>query len=342
MHSQWRHWERVEINCMAVVFYNLKCIIKSKRAVMSIDYQKILNRIYKEIQPELKKGKVADYIPALANVKQEQFAMSIILHNGKTYSVGDSDKKFSIQSISKVFSFALTLTLYGKRIYKRVGVEPSGNPFNSLVQLEYEHGIPRNPFINAGALVITDMLISYYKDEFKTLEIILNFVREISNNSLITFDADVAKSEMEHGYRNLALANLMKSFGNFENSVENSVLTYFKQCAITMSTNELARAMLFLSNGGIDPIRKKEFITKSQAKRVNALMLTCGHYDASGEFAFHVGLPGKSGVGGGIVAVIPNIMSIAVYSPALNKYGNSHAGTIALEKFTTYTGLSIF
>jgi len=309
---------------------------------MSIDYQKILDRIYKEIQPELKKGEVANYIPALAKVKKEQFAMSITLHDGTQYSVGCSDKKFSIQSISKVFSFAMALNIYSKELYKRVGVEPSGNPFNSLVQLEYENGIPRNPFINAGALVITDMLISYYKDEFKTLEKILNFIRELSNNSSITFDDSVAKSEMEHGYRNLALANLMKSFGNFENSVEESVYTYFKQCAITMSTEELSRAMLFLSNGGVDPISKKEFITKAQAKRVNAVMLTCGHYDASGEFAFNVGLPGKSGVGGGIVAVIPNLMSIAVFSPALNKYGNSHAGTIALEKFTTYTGHSIF
>ncbi len=310
--------------------------------MQNINYQEVLDRIYKEIQPELKRGKVADYIPALAKVKKEQFAMSITLHSGKSYSVGCSDKRFSIQSISKVFSFALALNLYSKDMYKRVGVEPSGNPFNSLVQLEYENGIPRNPFINAGALVVTDMLISYYKDEFKTLEVILNFVREISQKIDISFDAEVAKSEMEHGYRNLALANLMKSFGNFKNSVEDTVLTYFKQCAITMSTNELSRAMLFLSNGGKDPITKKSFITKAQAKRVNAVMLTCGHYDASGEFAFHVGLPAKSGVGGGIVAVIPNIMSIAVFAPALNKYGNSHAGTLALEKFTTYTGLSIF
>ena len=309
---------------------------------MSIDYQKILKKIYKEIQPELKRGKVADYIPALARVKKEQFAMSLTLKDGTNYSVGCSDKKFSIQSISKVFTFAQALNIYGKDMYKRVGVEPSGNPFNSLVQLEYENGIPRNPFINAGALVVTDMLVSHYKDNYKALEKILNFIRDISDNLQIDFDAEVAKSEMEHGYRNLALANLMKSFNNFENCVDDVVLTYFKQCAVTMSTNELSRAMLFLAFGGKDPISNKEFITASQAKRVNAVMLTCGHYDASGEFAYHVGLPAKSGVGGGIVAVIPNIMSISVFAPALNKYGNSHAGTLALEKFTTYTGLSIF
>jgi glutaminase len=134
----------------------------------------------------------------------------------------------------------------------------------------------------------------------------------------------------------------MKSFNNFENDVKSTVMTYFKQCAVTMSTKELSRAGLFLAYGGIDPITNKEFVTTSQAKRINAVMLTCGHYDASGEFAYHVGLPAKSGVGGGILAIVPNICSIAVWAPALNKYGNSHAGTLALEEFTTKTGYSIF
>lgn len=307
-----------------------------------MDYQTLLDDIYNEIKPELKRGKVADYIPALANVTQEQFAMTLTLGNGKTYSVGESQKKFSIQSISKVFTFTLALHLYSKSLYKRVGVEPSGNPFNSLVQLEYENGIPRNPFINAGALVTTDSLISYYGDEYKTLETVLNFVRDISDDQSITFDPEVAKSEMEHGDRNLSLAHLMKSFGNFENDIHAAVMTYFKHCAITMSTEELSRAMLFLAFGGMDPLTGKVFSTPSQTKRINAVMLTCGHYDASGEFAFHVGLPAKSGVGGGIVATVPGKMSIAVWSPALNRYGNSHAGTLALELFTNKTGVSIF
>ena len=307
-----------------------------------MNYQKVLDEIYDEIQTELFRGKVADYIPALAEVEKGQFAMTITLANGTVYSVGDSKKSFSIQSISKVFTFTLALDIYSKELYKRVGVEPSGNPFNSLVQLEYENGIPRNPFINAGAITITDALISHYKDEYKTLEVIMNFIREISGNSALSFDQNVANSEMEHGDRNLALARLMKSFGNFENDVLKSVMTYFKHCAIVMNTEELSRSMLFLAFGGTDPISGKEFISARKAKRINAVMLTCGHYDASGEFAFHVGLPAKSGVGGGIVAVVPGVMSIAVWSPALNKYGNSHAGTLALEKFTTKTGLSIF
>jgi len=307
-----------------------------------MNYQKILDEIYDEIQPELSLGKVADYIPALAEVEKGQFAMTVTLPNGTVCSVGDSKKKFSIQSISKVFTFTLALELYSTTLYKRVGVEPSGNPFNSLVQLEYENGIPRNPFINAGAIIVTDTLITHYENSDKTLKVLLYFMKKISGNPKLSFDKEVANSEMEFGDRNLALARLMKSFGNFENEVQSTVMTYFKHCAIAMNTEELSRAMMFLAFGGTDPISGKVFVSNSKAKRINALMLTCGHYDASGEFAFHVGLPAKSGVGGGIVATVPGKMSIAVWSPALNKYGNSHAGTLALEMFTNKTGLSIF
>jgi len=307
-----------------------------------LDYQSILEEIKDEIQPLLFQGKVADYIPALAQVDPNQFAMTLTLFDGTTYSVGCSTKKFSIQSISKVFSFTKSLSLYRSELYKRVGKEPSGNPFNSLVQLEYENGIPRNPFINAGAIVVTDSLYSYYKDEKNTFKNILQFIKEISANDALSYNDEVWQSEWEFGYRNLALANLMKSFKNFENDIDAVVKTYFKQCSIQMSTFELSRAMLFLANHGVDPITKKRFVTQSQAKRINALMLTCGHYDASGEFAFHVGLPGKSGVGGGIVAVVPEVMSISVFSPGLNSWGNSLVGTKALELFTTKTKHSIF
>jgi len=307
-----------------------------------MNFQKILDEIYIEIQPELSSGKVADYIPALAQVEQEQFAMTLTLPDGTTYSVGKSSEMFSIQSISKVFTFTIALDIYGRKLYERVGVEPSGDPFNSLVQLEYENGIPRNPFINPGAIAITDALITHYKDEYKALEAIIDFVRQVSESPTLSFDTTVADSEMEHGDRNLALARLMRSFGNFENDVEETVMTYFKQCAITMNTQQLSRAMLFLAFDGTDPISGKQFTTPPKAKRINAMMLTCGHYDASGEFAFHVGLPAKSGVGGGIAATVPGVMSIAVWSPGLNKHGNSHAGTLALELFTNKTGLSIF
>ncbi len=307
-----------------------------------MDYQGILDEIKEEITPYLTQGKVADYIPALAEVDPHQFGMSLTLFDGSTYSVGSCDTLFSIQSISKVFSFTLALKFYSTDLYRRIGHEPSGNPFNSLVQLEYEQGRPRNPFINAGAINVTDALISHYGDSTKAFAEILGFVRAISDEPTINVNTTVADSEMEHGFRNLALANLMKSFNNLDNDVTQVVQTYFNHCAIEMNTKMLSRAMLYLANHGTDPITHDVFITASQAKRINAVMLTCGHYDASGDFAFQVGLPGKSGVGGGIVAVIPKQMGICVWSPGLNAQGNSLVGTKALELFTTKTGLSVF
>ncbi len=307
-----------------------------------MDYQLILDEIAQEVTCLQDKGKVANYIPALGKVDPNQFAMSLTLFDGTQYSVGDANTLFSIQSISKVFAFTLGLKFFSVNLYKRVGREPSGNPFNSLVQLEYEHGIPRNPFINAGAINVTDALINYYGDSTKASKEIFQFIRDISDDPSITCDEIVATSEMEHGSRNLSLAHLMKSFNNLDNEVEDVVKTYFRHCAIEMNTKMLSRAMLYLANHGEDPLNGTEHITVQQAKRINAVMLTCGHYDASGDFAFHVGLPGKSGVGGGIVAVVPKKMGICVWSPGLNEQGNSLVGTRALELFTARTGMSIF
>jgi len=307
-----------------------------------MDYQQILEEIAQEVQPLLKKGKVADYIPALASVNPEQFAMSLTMFDGTQYNVGVADKRFSIQSISKVFTFTMALKYYGYDLYQRIGREPSGNPFNSLVQLEYESGKPRNPFINAGAINVTDALLSHYNKTDITSKEILDFIQSIADDESIKFNDIVSASELEHGFRNIALANLMKSFGNFDNDVIDAVKIYFQHCSIEMNTKMLSRSMLYLANHGVDPITNKTFITPQQAKRINAVMLTCGHYDASGDFAFHVGLPGKSGVGGGIVAVVPKKMGIAVWAPALNAQGNSLAGTKALELFTTKTGCSVF
>ena len=305
-----------------------------------MNYQKVLEEIEKEIQPFLNEGKVANYIPALANVDDKKFAMSIQLFDGTSYHIGDSNLKFSIQSISKVFTFTLALNHYGKDLYKRVGHEPSGNPFNSLIQLEYENGIPRNPFINAGAIVTADSLVSIYKKN--TFDNILDFIKKTSNDETIVYDEEIFKSELAHGFRNFALINMIKSFNNINNNIDEVIDTYFKQCSIMMNCSQLAKSMLFLANHGINPLTNEQIITESKAKRINSLMLTCGHYDASGDFAYKVGLPGKSGVGGGIVAVVPKKMTICVYSPKLNLQGNSLVGTIALELFTTKTGLSIF
>ena len=305
-----------------------------------MNYQKILKEIENEIQPFLNEGKLANYIPALANVDDKKFAMSIQLFDGTSYHIGDTNLKFSIQSISKVFTFTLALNHYGKDLYKRVGHEPSGNPFNSLVQLEYENGIPRNPFINAGAIVTADSLVSIYKKN--TFDNILDFIKKTSNDETIVYDEEIFKSELAHGFRNFALINMIKSFNNINNNIDDVIDTYFKQCSIMMNSSQLAKSMLFLANHGVHPLTNEEIITESKAKRINSLMLTCGHYDASGDFAYKVGLPGKSGVGGGIVAVVPKKMTICVYSPKLNLQGNSLVGTIALELFTTKTGLSIF
>jgi glutaminase len=305
-----------------------------------MNYQKILEEIEQEIQTLFSEGNVANYIPALAKVNPNQFSMSIQMFDGTSFGIGDVNKKFSIQSISKVFTFTLALNHYGRNLYKRVGHEPSGNPFNSLVQLEYENGIPRNPFINAGAIVTADSLISVYKEN--SFNQILEFIRMVSNDQTISYDEEIFHSELEHGFRNYALINMIKSYGNIYNNIDDVINTYFKQCSIMMSPAQLARSMLFLANHGENPITNETIITESKAKRINSLMLTCGHYDASGDFAYKVGLPGKSGVGGGIVALVPKKMALCVYSPRLNQQGNSLIGTKALELFTTKTGLSIF
>lgn len=304
------------------------------------NYLGILQEIQHEVEPLLSQGNLPQYIPALSEVNPHDFAMSIQLFDGTSYHVGNTQLQFSIQSIAKVFTFTLALNHYGKELYKRVGHEPSGNPFNSLVQLEYENGIPRNPFINAGAIVTTDSLVSLYGT--KCFETILSFIQKVTQDSTISFDKIIFQSELKNGFKNFALINMIKSYNNIDNTIDDVIQTYFKQCSIMMNTQQLSKAILFLANHGINPLTNERLITESQAKRINSLMLTCGHYDASGDFAYKVGLPGKSGVGGGIVALVPKKMGICVYSPKLNAQGNSLVGTKALELFTTKTGLSIF
>ncbi len=304
-----------------------------------MNYQKILEEIRQETHPLISKGTVASYIPKLGEVKQDKFGLAVQTLDGQLFTVGDADEPFSIQSISKVFTLTLAFGYIGDTIWQRLDREPSGTPFNSLVQLEYENGIPRNPFINAGALVVADIILSHAD---KPRETLLSFVKEQANNPKLSDDPDVASSEKTSAFRNAALANLLKSFSNLENDVNEILDYYFFQCSLSMTCVELARSFLYLSNHGVCPWTDRRIMTKSQSKRMNALMLTCGTYDAVGDFAYRVGLPGKSGVGGGIVAIIPDLLSVAVWSPGLNKKGNSLAGTKALELFTTKTGRSIF
>jgi glutaminase len=301
--------------------------------------REIVENIFHELQDFKDDAKVADYIPALSKVNPDLYAISVSTLGKENISVGDCSVRFSIQSISKVFALTLVIKNIGDEIWNYVGREPSGTAFNSLIQIELEEGIPRNPFINAGALVVIDRLIDIYNDPYKQ---ILSMVRELSGNSQIDFDGEVAYSEIENSHRNLSLVHLMKDFGNIHNSPDEIIDLYSHCCSLSMSTEELAHSFLFLANGGINPFSETVVCSQRNAKRINALMLTCGLYNESGDFAYRVGLPGKSGVGGGIVAVMPGKLSIAVWSPKLNINGNSSLGIETLERFTTYLGTSVF
>ncbi len=302
-------------------------------------YQGFIDGVYSDVQPFFGRGKVADYIPALARVRPDQLGIALQTLDGQTAVAGDSEIRFSIQSISKTFTLALAFALEGNDLWKRVGVEPSGNPFNSLVQLEFENGKPRNPFINAGALVVTDVLCRHYDDP---KSVILNLIRSLAGSDDISFDEEVAASEKATGFRNQSLAWFLKSCGNLHSDVDTVLDVYFHQCSIAMNCRELSRAFLFLANHGVHPYTGEAMLTRSQAKRLNAILLTCGFYDQAGEFAFRVGMPGKSGVGGGVAAFIPGELAVAVWSPELNEHGNSVVGMQVLEWFTTRTGRSIF
>ena len=300
----------------------------------------MLESVLAEVQPLIGRGNVADYIPALACVDGAKLGIAISTVDGQHFSAGDARERFSIQSISKVLSLVVAMNHYQEEeIWQRVGKDPSGQPFNSLLQLEIEQGIPRNPFINAGALVVCDMLQSRLSAPRQRM---LEIVRKLSGQEDIAYDTVVARSEFDHAARNAAIAWLMKSFGNFHNDVTTVLQNYFHYCALKMSCAELAQTFLFLANQGQFPQSDKAIISPMQARQVNALMATSGMYQNAGEFAWRVGLPAKSGVGGGIVAIVPHEMAIAVWSPQLDDAGNSLAGIAVLEKLTQRLGRSVF
>jgi glutaminase len=305
------------------------------------DVGEIVRQIAQDMASIVDRGHVADYIPPLAKVDPKHFGMAVVEADGTCHLAGDAEVPFSIQSVSKVFSLTLALGKVGDALWRRVGREPSGSAFNSIVQLETESGIPRNPFINAGAIVVSDILLAGYKPREVIAEIV-RFARALAGDDAIFVDEHVARAEQETGFRNAALANYMRAFGNLHHPVEQALGVYFHQCAIAMSCRQLALAGRYLMNAGRNPATGKSVISPARARRINALMMTCGHYDGSGEFAYRVGLPGKSGVGGGILAVAPARASIAVWSPGLNERGNSEIGTIALERLVQKTGWSVF
>ncbi len=307
----------------------------------SPDLQQVVTEIADEMRRRPDRGEVATYIPELARADPVKFGIAVIDSDGRVATGGDAEEPFSIQSISKVFTLTLALGRIGDRLWRRVGREPSGSAFNSIVQLEYEKGVPRNPFINAGAIAVTDAILSGHKPR-EVLGDILRFLQFLADDSSIAIDEAVAASEQRTGFRNVALANYMKAYGVIENPVDYTLGVYFHHCAIAMSCRQLAMASRFLAYRGINPSTGYAVVQPERALRINAIMLTCGHYDGSGEFAYRVGLPGKSGVGGGILAIAPGKASIAVWSPGLDDTGNSHLGRIALEKLTQRMGWSVF
>lgn len=304
-----------------------------------MDYNQILAEIGGAVAPLRTVGRQASYIPALARVNPDRFGICLLTTDGEEAELGDVGERFSIQSVTKVFSLAMALSFRGEALWRRVGKEPSGSAFNSLIQLELDHGIPRNPFINAGAIVVADVLLSELDDPEADY---LDFIRRLSGDTTVDYNREVAASERSTGYVNAAIANMLKYYGNLNNDIEDVLRFYFLQCSVEMNCRQLARAFLPFAD------RNREFafgdvrLTYSQVKRINAIMQTCGFYNDAGEYSYLVGLPGKSGVGGGIAAVYPGRYAVATWSPRLNEKGNSVMGMKALELLTTYTHESIF
>jgi glutaminase len=321
------------------LFFQPMSTAPSSYLINNTPLQAVLESIHGEAQALFGRGKVADYIPALAQVRPRQFGMAVALVDGSVYSVGDAQTLFSLQSITKLFAFVLALKSVGDAVWSRVGRDPSGAAFNSMVQLETEKGIPRNPFINAGALVITDILTTRYAH----LDIaLLGALRRLTEDDALSWNKHVARSERETANRNMAMAYFMKSYGNFVNPPDLVLDNYCRQCAIEMTCTQLAKATLFLANGGQSQNQAgngtEQYLSADDARRVNALMLTCGAYDAAGDFAYRIGLPVKTGVGGGIAAVAPGIGTISVWAPELDAKGNSVLGAFALERLVQLTG----
>lgn len=301
-----------------------------------------INQVFKKIHanlPAQNTGKVASYIPELDKVSPDKFGVQATTVDGREFAFGDAKEPFSIQSIAKVFSLTMAYQRLNQELWKRVGVEPSGTPFNSLTQLEADNGIPRNPMINAGALVVCDVLLDYLRDPKAEL---LAFVRSLSNDESIGYNEAVAQSELNNASRHRALLEYMRSFGNIQNASDAILDFYCHLCSLEMCCGQLSRSFLFLANKGVSPFSGERIVSSSMTKRLNAIMQLCGFYDEAGEFSFRVGLPGKSGVGGGIVALLPGDYCITVWSPPLNYKGNSHHGMAFLEQFTTEVGESIF
>jgi glutaminase len=306
-----------------------------------MSFQDVLDEVLSDSSAYRGQGKVAGYIAGLAKVDPGRFGIAAVLADGKSYAAGDADEPFSIQSISYVFTLALALHHHKSALWNYVGREPAGSPVNSIIQLEMERGRPRNPLTAAGSMVVCDQLIGK-RGADDALEELLGFLRERAGEEAIAVDETLAMSESKAGALNRSLANFIAAFGNLQNPVEEVLSFYYRQCSIAMTCRQLARAALFLAFDGTDPTSGDAVTIASRSRRINALMLTAGHYDNSGDFAFRVGLPGKSAVSGAILAIAPGHGAVCVWSPGLNAAGTSLAGAVALERLVERTGWSVF
>lgn len=301
-----------------------------------------LNRLVSEAKKYTKHGEVADYIPALKKANRDDLSVAVYHSDGNCYSAGDIEQKLTLQSISKVLTLALALIDCGEEcVFNKVGYEPTGDPFNSIIKLETSRSAkPLNPMINAGALAVTHLIKG--ESVAERLERIIAFIRDLAGHESITYSDEVAKSEFDTAYLNRSLCYYMKQDGIINEDVEELLELYTKQCAIEMDCLDLSRIGLVFAMDGLDPVREKQIIPVEVARLCKTFMVTCGMYNASGEFAVRVGIPAKSGVSGGIMGSIRNRYGIGIFGPALDERGNSIGGIKLLEMMSKQYELSIF
>lgn len=303
--------------------------------------QNFLKSIVKKNILLTEKGNVANYIPELDKAKKDALGICILNTEGKKYFEGEINQKFTIQSISKIIVLMLAIIDNGEEyVFSKVGMEPSGDPFNSIKKLETSsRKKPYNPLINAGAIAVTSMI--HGKNNKEKFQRILDFIKKISEDNSLDINYKVYCGESETGNRNRALGYFLKSQGIIEGNIEEVLDLYFKQCSIEVTIETLAKIGLFLARNGKNSLGE-QIVSPKIARIIKTLMCTCGMYDESGEFAVKVGIPSKSGVGGGILSVVPNQMGIGIYGPSLDKYGNSIGGIGLLEDLSLHFNLNIF
>ncbi|MDL0434774.1 MULTISPECIES: glutaminase A [unclassified Niallia] len=301
-----------------------------------------LKAVLEEARVYTKDGKVADYIPALSRANGDDLSIAVYYPNGTCYSAGCIKEKITLQSISKVLTLALALMESGEdTVFQKVGYEPTGDPFNSIVKLEMSNpSKPLNPMINAGALAVTSMIKGNSVEERLTR--IVDFVKKLAGNDDISYSEEVARSEFETSHLNRALCHFMKQHGIINEDVEELLDLYTKQCAIEVNCLDLARIGIIFAMDGVEPVTNNRIMPAHVARICKTFMVTCGMYNASGEFAVRVGIPAKSGVSGGILGAVPNRFGIGISGPALDDKGNSVAGVKLLEILAKKYSLSMF